>query len=289
MRCLAFDIGGTKIAAALVENQGISSRCQIATPNENMAIAMKQALSALIQQYHTQFDYIAIASTGIIQNGILTALNPKNLAGLAEFPLYDTVAQFTDKPIFLLNDAQAATYAEYEKQANGEDFAFITVSTGVGGGVVLNGELQIGQNGIAGHIGHTVADPKGALCGCGRRGCVEAIASGRAIEQIAGISPKLLFEQFRQGDLVAKQIIQTSARAIANLCANLTISLDIKKIAIGGSVGLAAGYLALIQQELVKMPAVYQSQLVRAAYGADAGLIGVAAWGNKRLKKQENV
>lgn len=285
MRCLTLDIGGTKIAAALVENQHILSRCQIATPNENMVVAMEQALSTLIQQHQTEFDYIAIASTGIIQNGVLTALNPKNLAGLAEFPLYHTVSQFSDKPIFLLNDAQAATYAEYEKQANSEDFAFITISTGVGGGVVLNGELQIGQNGIAGHIGHTVADPNGALCGCGRRGCVEAIASGRAIEQIAGISPKLLFEQFRQGDLVAKQIIQTSARAIANLCANLTISLDIKKIAIGGSIGLAEGYLSLIQQELAEMPTVYHSQLVRAAYGADAGLIGVAAWGYKQLEK----
>ena len=140
MRCLALDIGGTKIAAAIVKNGVIEQRQQIHTPRENVVEGMHQALAKLLADYERQFDYVAVASTGIINNGILTALNPKNLGGLAEFPLKASIAKHTDKPIGLLNDAQAATYAEYQLQNPEQvsNFAFITVSTGVGGGIVLS-------------------------------------------------------------------------------------------------------------------------------------------------------
>ena len=113
MRCLALDIGGTKIAAAIVKNGEIEQRQQIHTPRENVVEGMHQALAKLLADYAGQFDYVAVASTGIINNGVLTALNPKNLGGLAEFSLKASIARHTDKPIGLLNDAQAATYAEY--------------------------------------------------------------------------------------------------------------------------------------------------------------------------------
>lgn len=147
MRCLALDIGGTKIAAAIVKDSEIEQRQQIRTPQDDAATAMDHALEALLTEYAGQFDYVAVASTGIINHGILTALNPKNLGGLAEFPLKASIAKHTDKPIGLLNDVQAAAYAEYQLQdaAQVPNFAFITVSTGVGGGIVLNQQLQTGQ------------------------------------------------------------------------------------------------------------------------------------------------
>ena len=246
MRCLALDIGGTKIAAAIVKNGEIEQRQQIHTPHENVVEGMHQALAKLLADYAGQFDYVAVASTGIINNGVLTALNPKNLGGLAEFPLKASIAKHTDKPIGLLNDAQAATYAEYQLQ-NPElvsNFAFITVSTGVGGGIVLSQSLQTGSHGIAGHIGHMLADPNGPVCGCGRRGCVEAIAAGRAIEAVSSkwenpCDPKEVFERFRKQDPQAVELVERSAKTIANLVADLVIELDIQKIVIGGSVGLA--------------------------------------------------
>lgn len=285
MRCLALDIGGTKIASALIIGDQITQRKQVATPQKDVAVAMHKTLEQILQQYENQFDAVVVASTGIINNGILTALNPKNLGGLADFPLKESIARYTNKPIGLLNDVQAAVCAEYKLQDKNkiQNFVFITVSTGVGGGIILNGELETGPNGIMGHIGHSLADPNGPICGCGRQGCVEAIASGRAIEAATHLwetpcSPKEVFEQFRSNEQQAKTIVENSARAIANLIADMVISLDVQKIVIGGSVGLAEGYLPLVEKFLHNMPAIYHCPIEAAQFGNDAGLIGGAYW-----------
>ncbi|OOF42433.1 N-acetylmannosamine kinase [Rodentibacter rarus] len=293
MHCLALDIGGTKIAAAIVANGEIHQRQQIATPQENAAQALQQAIAQLLAEYQNQFDYVAVASTGIINQGILTALNPKNLGGLAEFPLKASIARHTSKPVGLLNDVQAAAYAEYQLQDRSQlaNFAFITVSTGVGGGLIVDHQLLTEPNGISGHVGHTLADPNGPLCGCGRRGCVEAIAAGRAIEAVASTwsdpcSPKEVFERFRKNDEKATALVANSARAIANLVADLKIAMDMQKIVIGGSVGLAEGYLSLVQRFLEEMPPIYRCEIESARLGQDAGLVGAAHWVKDTLLRQ---
>lgn len=290
MQVLALDIGGTKIATALVNNGTVTCRRQITTPTQNVVDEMHKVLAEIVQQYQGQFDCVAVASTGIINNGILTALNPKNLGGLAEFPLKESIARHTDKPIGLLNDVQAAACAEYKEQNADqvENFVFITVSTGVGGGIILQRRLLTEPNGVAGHIGHTLADPNGPICGCGRQGCVEAIASGRAIEAAASVwerpcSPKEVFERFRQQDEKATALVQRSAKTIANLIADLVIGLDIQKVVIGGSVGLAEGYLPLVKSYLQQQPKFYQCAVERAFHGQDAGLIGAAWWVEQNL------
>ncbi|QLB13680.1 N-acetylmannosamine kinase [Bisgaardia hudsonensis] len=292
MRCLALDIGGTKIASAIVTNSNIKNRRQVATPTTNVAVEMHNTIAEIMAYYAGQFDAVVVASTGIINNGILTALNPKNLGGLADFPLKNSIAQHTDKPIGLLNDVQAAVCAEYKEQDQNKikNFVFITVSTGVGGGIILDGELSTGPNGVVGHIGHTLADPNGPICGCGRRGCVEAIAAGRAIEAVSSqwtppCSPKEAFELFRKGDEKAIALIRRSASAIANLIADMAIGLDIQKVSLGGSVGLAEGYLPLVKEYLSTMPTFYQCEVESAVHGGDAGLIGAAYWIEKQLTK----
>jgi N-acetylmannosamine kinase len=292
MRCLALDIGGTKIASAIVSGNQVAQRQQIHTPQENVVEAMHQTLAQLLSDYAGQFDYVAVASTGIINKGILTALNPKNLGGLAYFPLKQSISQHTSKPVYLLNDAQAATYAEYQLQDknNLQNFAFITVSTGVGGGLILNHQLLTEPNGIAGHIGHTVADPNGPVCGCGRVGCVEAIASGRAIEAVSKqwddpCDPKEVFARFRKTDEKATALVSRSAKAIANLVADLVIGMDVQHVVIGGSVGLAEGYLPLVKQHLAQMPEIYRCPLDAAQLGQDAGLIGAAAWALTQINR----
>lgn len=285
--CLAIDIGGTKIAAALITLNGttadIQDRIQIHTPQNPTADALDTALAEIVTQFQGRFERVSVASTGIIQNGILTALNPKNLGNLAFFPLEQSITKHTDKPITLLNDAQAAACAEYLHNNDVENFAFITVSTGVGGGIVLNRKLFTGTNGIAGHIGHSLADPNGDLCGCGRVGCVEAVAAGRAIARDAAkwqnpCEPPEVFARFRAGEQQAVALVEKSAKAIANLIADLKINLDIQRIALGGSVGLAEGYLACVQKFLVQMPEIYRPEIVLAKYAQDAGLIGAAWW-----------
>ena len=285
--CLAIDVGGTKIAAALITLNGkeahIEQRMQIHTPQNPSAEALASALAEIVQKFDGQFEKVSVASTGIIQNGILTALNPKNLGNLAFFPLEESIKKHTDKPVILLNDAQAAGCAEFLRQDDVENFAFITVSTGVGGGIILNRKLFTGTNGVAGHIGHSLADPNGEVCGCGRVGCVEAVAAGRAIARDAAkwdnpCEPPEVFERFRAGDKQAGELVDKSAKAIANLIADLAINLDIQRIALGGSVGLAGGYLARVQYFLAQMPEIYRPEIVSAYYAQDAGLIGAAWW-----------
>lgn len=292
MRCLALDIGGTKIAAAIIEQGIVHQRQQIATPQQNVATEMHLVLDAILHSYKGQFDAVAVASTGIIDKGILTALNPKNLGGLANFPLKESIARYTDKPIGLLNDVQAAVCAEYKEQNQSviQNFLFITVSTGVGGGIILDGKLTTGPNGISGHIGHSLADPRGPVCGCGRIGCVEAIAAGRAIELVSSqwnppLTPKQVFDLFHKNHEKATALVQRSASAIANLIADMVIQLNIQKTVIGGSVGLAEGYLSLVKQYLDSMPPIYHCSLETAKYGADAGLIGAAYWLEQSLNQ----
>ncbi|MGX2955565.1 N-acetylmannosamine kinase [Ursidibacter sp. B-7004-1] len=290
--CLAIDVGGTKIAAALAtlkdKDAQVTQRIQIHTPQNPSAEALDDALAQVLQTFQGQFDKVSVASTGIIQNGILTALNPKNLGNLAFFPLEQSIAKHTDKPITLLNDAQAAGCAEFLRQDDVDNFAFITVSTGVGGGIILNRKLFTGTNGVAGHIGHSLADPNGEPCGCGRVGCVEAIAAGRAIARDAAkwenpCDPPEVFNRFRQGDPQAVALVDKSAKAIANLIADLKINLDIQRIALGGSVGLAEGYLARVEYFLAQMPEIYRPSIVLAHYAQDAGLIGAAWWAENQF------
>ena len=138
-----------------------------------------------------------------------------------------------------------------------------------------------------------MADPNGPLCGCGRRGCVEAIASGRAIEAVSSqwddpCDPKEVFARFRQNDEKATELVTRSAQAIANLIADLKIGLDMKKVVVGGSVGLAEGYLPLVQSLLSELPAVYYCELESAQFGQDAGLIGAAYWVKDCLLQAKN-
>ncbi|HHG8771916.1 TPA: N-acetylmannosamine kinase [Raoultella planticola] len=285
MTTLAIDIGGTKLAAALIDYElAIVARREMATPASQTPAALASALGELVAPLAARADRFAIASTGIIQNGILTAINPANLGGLAHFPLLACVSDLTALPGIALNDAQAAAWAEYHALAEkvGE-MLFLTVSTGVGGGIVSNGRLQTGSGGLAGHCGHTLADPHGPVCGCGRKGCVEAIASGRGIAaaaggELCGLDAKAIFALADEGHQPARSLIQRSAQTLARLIADLKAVTDCQRVVVGGSIGLASGYLPLVEKYLLQEPAVYHVPLREAYYRHDAGLLGAALW-----------
>ncbi|MDU7693058.1 MAG: N-acetylmannosamine kinase [Helicobacter sp.] len=302
MQILSLDIGGTKISSALIQKNGnvkhLHEYKEIQTPKRQNDInnadidikkRFKDALENLVLQYQGHnFNCIGVASTGIIKDGILSALNPDNLDGLDRFELQKTLHLISQKDIFALNDAQAAALAEYEHQHQStkdgiKNFAFITISTGVGGGIVLNGKLEIGTNGLSGHIGHTFGGGN-KICGCKRIGCVESIASGRAISDLGkeilqkSLSAKEIFALWHQGDKKAADIINISAKTIANLIADLKISLDITYFSIGGSIGLADGYLELVAEHINQMPSIYRPKINKAFYAKNAGLIGAALY-----------
>lgn len=239
MSTLAIDIGGTKLACALVgADRQIRERRELPTPASQTPDALRTALQTLVAPLQRQASRVAIASTGIIRQGTLLAINPSNLGGLLRFPLVETLRELTGLPTLALNDAQAAAWAEYQPLAvQVRDMLFITASTGVGSGMVRDGRLVQGQGGLAGHIGHTLADP------------VEAIASGCGIAAAA------------RGALAGADI-----KAVT----------DCQCVVIGGSVGLAEGYLQQVAQFLAAEPAPYQVALRAAYYRYDTGLLGVA-------------
>lgn len=294
-KVLALDIGGTKIAAAVVTESGmLIGRQQVATPRggaEQLAIA----LDTLVTPYRHLVDSIAVASTGIISGGRLTALNPANLGGLADFPLQECIQSIADLPCVLLNDGQAAAWAEYQALSDNGDslisvnnMMFVTVSTGVGGGIILNKKLLVGNHGLAGHIGHTLADPHGLLCGCGRRGCVESVASGSAIgaETLGWKQPVAaakVFEMAQRGHLPAENIINRSATAIAQMLADMKMALDLEIVILGGSVGLAVGYLERVMGAQKALPEIYRVPVQAAHHRQDSGLLGAALWAKNSL------
>lgn len=285
MITLAIDIGGTKLAAALVDEHGrLSCRATLRTPASRTPDALESALRDLLTPLYPRAQRFAIASTGIIQDGVLTAINPENLGGLAYFPLVACVESLTGLPGIALNDAQAAAWAEYQPlAARVRDMVFITVSTGVGGGLVQDGRLVIGQGGLAGHFGHMLADPLGPRCGCGRTGCVEAIASGRGIAaaaqgELAGSDAQTIYARSVQGHAGASALVTRSAEALARLIADVKVATDCQCVVLGGSIGLAPGYLALVETALLREPAIYHTELLTAHYQHDAGLLGAAWW-----------
>ncbi|MBD1572130.1 N-acetylmannosamine kinase [Vibrio sp. S17_S38] len=280
-KILAVDLGGTKIAVAMVVDNQIITRKQVPTPTTSKQMTM--VLSELLIPFINEAEAVAVASTGIINNGILTALNPENLGGLDHFPIQSTIENITHLPTMVINDAQAAAWAEFQLLDDSvSNMAFITISTGVGAGLVIDKALQIGKTGLSGHAGHMLADPNGPNCGCGRKGCVEAIASGTAIgvegQAFWGneCTGQMVYQHFLAGNLDAKAIINHSAKTIANLIADLTISLDLETVVLGGSVGLAEQYLQQVQHYLQQHPTAYQTNIKLAHFGADAGLLGAA-------------
>ncbi|MBU9845899.1 N-acetylmannosamine kinase [Rahnella ecdela] len=283
MTTLVVDIGGTKLAAALADSAlNLSGRREIPTPASKTQDALQAALAELVAPLVSQAQRVAVASTGIIRHGVLTALNPDNLGGLSHFPLVDVISRLTQLPCMAVNDAQAAARAEYHAlSADITDMVFLTVSTGVGGGMVSNGKLLTGTQGLAGHFGHMLADPHGPRCGCGRMGCVEAIASGRGMASaasgdLAGCTAKQIFVHAAAGHLQAQELIQRSARVLARLIADIRVATDCQCVVMGGSIGLAEGYLGQVKTFLNEEPEVCRVPLLMAKHQHDAGLRGAA-------------
>jgi N-acylmannosamine kinase len=278
---LAVDIGGTKIAFAEVAGARLRNRRQIPTPRSG-GDALVDAIAAEIRSARP--SRLAVATTGIVSDGTLSALNPVTLPVEDHYPLAARLKSATGVSPLVVNDAQAAAWGEYRFGAGRgcRSFMFVTVSTGVGGGLVLDGCPQIGGMGLAGHVGHMTVPGEDRACGCGRRGCLETIASGTSIARRFGedggrpVSAPTVFEAASSGDTAANWILEDAALALAQAFANVIAATDIERIAIGGGIGLAQGFLERVCRHVAQLPTFFQRPVVAAQTGADAGMIGVA-------------
>ncbi len=282
MRTLAIDIGGTKVAVGIVESGTLVKRHQLATPESQDVVEFTQTILKDIQDWVSEVDNIGVSTTGFVTKDGITAINPDTLNFPAPFPLAQELANQTNKPVKMLNDAQAAAWYEYTQLNNASlNMAFITVSTGVGGGIIIDGKLHQGHSGLAGHIGHMSIDINGIECGCGQIGCVESIASGTAIKKLSDnlFNPPItnveLFER-APNDPIAESVITRSAQAVATLCCNLKAGLDLDVIVLGGGIGFAHGYLDRVNEAIQSRPPVFQIPVIAAKGNYDACLLGAA-------------
>jgi len=278
---LAIDIGGTKLAAGLVTADGrIEERTSVPTPLGNDAEALLAAVTTLIAPYRGRGCRVCGVGCGGPMTRGGEAVSPLNIPAWRDFPLRPRLAAATGLDTFVDNDAKALALGEgwVGAAAGHRDFLAMVVSTGVGGGLVLDGRLLDGADGNAGHIGHVIVVPDGAPCACGARGCLEAEAAGPAIARLTG------GEAAAAGPDVVARTGQLVGRAVASV-ANL---LDLSLAVVAGSVALGFGapFFAAAQAELdasARLAFSRGARIVPAGMGAAGPLVGAAAVGWRGL------
>jgi glucokinase len=276
--CLAVDIGGTKMAAGLVDRTAtLRSVATVRTPPGAGEAALWATVADLVDGVRQAADWPVLAC-GVGCGGPMTghgdAVSPLNIAGWREFPLRRRVAELTGVPTFVDNDAKALALAEgWAGAAKGErDYVAMVVSTGVGGGIVLDGRLLDGRLGNAGHIGHVVVEPDGRPCACGGHGCLEAEASGTAIAAVTGRPPSA----------APAAVVERTGTLVGRAVASVATLLDLDLAVVAGSVALGFGepFFDAARRELrcrARMPFSAGTRLLPAGLGADGPLIGAGA------------
>ncbi|GAT80107.1 ROK family transcriptional regulator [Streptomyces sp. F-3] len=296
----ALDIGGTKIAGALVDGHGsILVRAQRATPARKDGDTVMRAVEEVLGDLMASPLWGRVTALGIGSAGPVDAstgtVSPVNVPGWRGYPLVERArAVVGGLPVRLIGDGVAIAAAEHwQGAARGHDNALcMVVSTGVGGGLILGGHLHPGPTGNAGHIGHISVDLEGDPCPCGSRGCVERIASGPNIARRAladgwrpgpdgDTSAAAVAAAARAGDPVALASFERAARALAAGIAATATLVEIDIAVIGGGVGKAGDVLfSPLRKALADyatLSFVRRLTVVPALTGTDAGLVGAAA------------
>ena len=291
MSVLAVDVGGTKLAAGLVDDTGtVVCAARVATPVTTDPEIVWGALASVLDDVRARAE---VRAAGVGCGGPMSwpagEVSPLNIPAWQGFPLRERLSSHLSVPVVLHNDAVCLAVAEHWRgAARGHEHALgMVVSTGVGGGLVLDGRLVDGATGNAGHVGHVVVEPDGPPCSCGGRGCLESVASGPRIAAWAreqgwrGGSARELADAARHGDPTARAAFARAGRALGVGIASVTALCDVSVVVVGGGV-VGAGELLLAPMresyaEHAVMTFTRDVPVVPAALGAEAGLVGSAA------------
>lgn len=292
---LAVDVGGTKLAAALVASDGeIVRNARAATPASD-GESIWTTLSALVDEVVGDVEPVGV---GVGCGGPLRIatgeVSPLNIPGWRDFPLAERLRRrFRGVPVRLRNDAIAMAVGEHWRGAGrkASSMVGIVVSTGVGGGLVIDGRVMNGATGNAGHIGHMTVDPSGPPCPCGNVGCLEAIARGPAVVAWAlenGWVPTVeapdgvaLVADARSGDDVAVAALRRAGEALGAAIASAAHLLELEVAVVGGGLAVGAGELIFgpageAFTRHAHMEFATKCSIVPAELGSDAGVIGAA-------------
>jgi glucokinase len=274
---LAVDFGGTKLAAGRVDGDGVlTDQRVVPTPVEGTAAELWDVLAGLVSSVRRGDEaVVGVGCGGPMEPGGVT-VSPLNVPAWRGFPLRDRLGTLTGLPVHIDNDAKALALGEgWVGAARGvPNYIAMVVSTGVGGGIVLDGRLLDGGSGNAGHIGHVIVEPGGRTCACGAQGCLEAEASGPSVRAATGLDPQEVDEGVRRrvGTLVGRAVA-----TVANL-------LDLRLAVVAGSVALGYGetFFAAAQAELdarARIEFARGARIVPAGLGDSGPLVGAAAVG----------
>lgn len=289
---IGIDVGGTKISGVVIDTLGsvVARTRQPTPPNDGGAVLracidVAEELHALARSGGLAVGPIAIAVPGTIdsRNGVIV---DAPVLAMRDVPVVELAQRELGHPVTVLHDVKAAAFGELMAGAGvGQaDIAYLNVGTGLSMAFVFGWKIHQGAGGTAGEIGHVVADPAGEACNCGRRGCLETIASGPAIARRAGqIDGRLeaVAEAARRGDARACEAFETAGRHLAQVLADFVMVLDLAVVMVGGGVSsVGPPFLdplrAALDRELADV--VQSARIVPAALGGESGVIGAAHW-----------
>jgi glucokinase len=310
---VAIDIGGTKYIAAVVGPDGtMLSRIYRYTLSKEGPKKVIARLTATIDEAIEKAGIpkkglggIAVAYAGLVDTDKGLVTEAPNLPNWNNVPLRDMLADEYRMPAFVINDASAAALGEHRLGAGQglKNMVFITVSTGIGGGIIIDGELYNGTDGCAGELGHTIVQVDGPVCHCGRRGCWESLASGSAIARMAkerlqkggksmlaemtnnvidDISAEDVSKGAKKGDPLCKDVINDAARYLGIGLANIVNIFNPQMIVVGGGVSSMGEMILRPARRSMKEYAFNLPgktvRIVRAGLGTDSGLLGAAIY-----------
>ena len=303
------DVGGTKVAAGLVDDRGgISAqvrRAMVADSGAQQGLeSVLSAIACVLAQATDHVAGIGICAPGPLDPHTGVILNPPNVPCWRNFPLADSVRKLHQVPVMVDNDGNAAALAEARwgaARGYGNVF-YATIGTGIGSGIVFDGKIYHGRTGAAGEGGHVSIDHRGPICNCGKPGCIEVFASGQAIvkraqqEVARGASSSMLelasgdvraitgvavAQAAQAGDRLATKILVEATELVALWLSNIVDLFDPEVVVIGG--GASALYRPFFDRlrdrmaECAVNPRANEVPILAAYYGADSGIAGGAA------------
>ena len=305
---LGVDVGGTKVAAGLVDREGnILKQGRVPMYARGSAEQALEAVTAAIDSFSPKdavFHSIGICAPGPLDPKAGIILNPPNLPCWRNYPLAEKIAAIYRLPVKLDNDGNAAALAETRwGAARGYRFVFFAgIGTGIGSGIVFDGRIYHGRTGSAAEAGHNSIDYRGPICNCGKPGCIEVLASGSAIAvrtrnklsagrpssilelangNVADVTSEMVGRSYAAGDPLAREILHETVELLTFWLGNMVDLLDPDILVLGGGVAtMLHPFFDEIRYGLPKTsvnPHAGEIPVVAAHYGADSGIAGGAA------------
>jgi glucokinase len=286
------DIGGTQVRVAAARSDGRivgTRRTRIQTLGGPAAV-FDWACEALERLRDGQrLRVVGVGAPGPLDARTGRLINPPNLPGWHNVPLAEQLSRMLCCPVHLENDANVAALAEFHRGAGRgtKTMAYVTWSTGVGGGLIVDGQLFSGAHGSAGEIGHMVLDPDGPLDVCGQRGCVEVYCGGGALQRQTGETAAELFDAAVAGDPEAGLIVRRAATYMGHALVNLTNLFDPETIVMGGGVTRSWAQVGPVLKGILNgspfIRPARRPRLRRALLGERVGEVGAVEWARANL------